>query len=123
MELMWLLFFQSQRMRNGLQVSSPAALGWRIRRHWIFSCSPCGLTGRSGLGVGPGESSNAVTYRKWKGCRQSGATQQAVRQWVRWVPRRKIVKTLLRDESGQTLIFVAVSMTVILGFLAMAADV
>jgi Flp pilus assembly protein TadG len=33
------------------------------------------------------------------------------------------VKTLLRDESGQTLIFVAVSMTVILGFLAMAADV
>jgi Flp pilus assembly protein TadG len=33
------------------------------------------------------------------------------------------MKTLLRDESGQTLIFVAVSMTVILGFLAMAADV
>ena len=33
------------------------------------------------------------------------------------------MNTLLRDESGQTLIFVAVSMTVILGFLAMAADV
>jgi Flp pilus assembly protein TadG len=33
------------------------------------------------------------------------------------------VKTLLRDESGQTLIFVALSMTVILGFTAMAADV
>jgi Flp pilus assembly protein TadG len=33
------------------------------------------------------------------------------------------VKTLLRDESGQTLIFVAVSMTVILGFVAMATDV
>ena len=33
------------------------------------------------------------------------------------------MKTLLRDESGQTLVFVAVSMTVILGFLAMAADV
>jgi Flp pilus assembly protein TadG len=33
------------------------------------------------------------------------------------------VKTLLRDESGQTLIFVAVSMSVIFGFLAMAADV
>jgi Putative Flp pilus-assembly TadE/G-like len=33
------------------------------------------------------------------------------------------VKTLLRDESGQTLIFVALSMTIILGFTAMAADV
>src|ERR1700756_4639745 len=36
---------------------------------------------------------------------------------------REIVKTLLRDESGQTLIFVTVSMSVIFGFLAMAADV
>jgi Flp pilus assembly protein TadG len=35
----------------------------------------------------------------------------------------EFVKTLLRDESGQTLIFVAVSMSVILGFAAMAADV
>ena len=33
------------------------------------------------------------------------------------------MKTLLRDESGQTLIFVAASMSVIFGFLAMAADV
>ncbi len=33
------------------------------------------------------------------------------------------MKTLLRDESGQTLIFVALSMTIILGFTAMAADV
>ena len=33
------------------------------------------------------------------------------------------MKTLLREESGQTLIFVALSMTVILGFTAMAADV
>ena len=33
------------------------------------------------------------------------------------------MKTLLRDESGQTLIFVALSMTVILGAVAMATDV
>ena len=33
------------------------------------------------------------------------------------------MKALLRDESGQTLIFVALSMTIILGFTAMAADV
>ncbi len=33
------------------------------------------------------------------------------------------MKTLLRDESGQTLIFVALSMTIILGFTALAADV
>jgi hypothetical protein len=33
------------------------------------------------------------------------------------------VKTLLRDESGQTLIFVGLSMSVILGFVAMATDV
>jgi hypothetical protein len=39
-------------------------------------------------------------------------------------PWREIVKTLLRDESGQTLIFVALSMmTCIFGFVAMATDV
>ena len=33
------------------------------------------------------------------------------------------MKTLLRDESGQTLIFVALSMTIILGVVGMATDV
>ena len=36
---------------------------------------------------------------------------------------REIVKTLLRDESGQALIFVALSMTIILGVVGMATDV
>jgi Flp pilus assembly protein TadG len=35
----------------------------------------------------------------------------------------EIVKTLIRDESGQTLIFVALSLTCILGFVSLATDV
>src|ERR1700722_10768636 len=127
MALPWHLYFQSRRMRTGLLVSSPAGLGWRIRRHWIFSCSPCGLTGRSDLAGAYGERSNGCYLSEMEGLQA-----QVFREWATSNQSAvgldgrhggNIVKTLLNDESGQTLIFVALSMTVILGFTAMAADV
>ena len=73
--------------------------------------------------MGPGESGNGCYLSEVEGLQAEWATQQAVHYRVRWASRREIVKTLLRDESGQTLIFVAMSMSVILGFVAMATDV